>query len=439
MRNKRLLRNRRAAIAISTLAVAGLTLSACGGSSGADDNGGDPAAGDTASVEPGASKEEYAEALANIDPVELSFQFPTAPGVATTAPAEKWAAAVEEWSDGKVAIELLYSGSRVPVHEMGQGLRDGLVDGGYLLQYTAPELFPIATYTGDLMPLHNPSPFVGTMQMVAQWVEFGNTQEALLEEARANNIEPLLWWLPGAGNGLFCTEPVSSAEDAAGKTIRTNSPLTTGLVKELGAATADVPTAEVYSALQRGVVDCAATALSVVDSMGLSEVAKHWTLDSKAQQPPAGGGLAINKTTWDDLPLPVRQLLWDRLDVYLESSFIDREFGVLFSALQSGLDAGVTIHEWDEETRKGQVAYMEASVAEAAGNAPEGVDGQQLVDAARESHEKWGDVIEELGFTEDVTWAEFAEWYADNKDDIDVTPLVDRLVEDVLAPNRPTA
>ncbi|MFH5824666.1 TRAP transporter substrate-binding protein DctP [Georgenia sp. AZ-5] len=439
MLNKKMVRRPRAMVAISVLAVAGMTLSACGSSSDANDSGSGDGGGDAVSVDAGASQEEYAEALTDVDPVELSFQMATAPGVATTAPAEKWAAAVEEWSDGKVQIEVLYSGARVPVHEMSQALQDGLVDGGFFLPYTAPEMFPVNTWNGSLLSLHDGSPFVGTMQMFAEWVDFGANRPELVDEVRANNIEPLLMWLPGNGNALFCTEPVTSPEDAAGMTIRTNTPITTGLVKELGAATADVPTAEVYSALQRGVVDCAASALSVADSMSIQEVSKHWTLDNEVQAPPSQGSIAFNKDTWEGLPLAVRQLLWDRLDVYLEASILDREFEVISHSLQVGLDAGVTIHDWDEPTREKMAAYLDGILEDAAANAPANVDGEEYVSAAIENHEKWAGIIEDLGYTDESTWAEFPEWYAANKDQIDVTPLIDKLVEEVLTPNRPTA
>lgn len=416
------------------LVMASSVLAGCGSS---ESSGG----GSSASVPPGATKEQYQEALADVAPVKLSFQMPTAPGDPTTAPAEAYAKALEEWSGGKVTLELLYSGSRAPIHEMTTALGDGLVDGGMVLPFADPGRFPLYTWLQDLLTTASGSPVLGTMELFSSWAAFGVQNTEVVNEFRNNGIEPLLPFLPGNGNGLFCTREVNTQADLKGGLVRSNTPLNTRAVKALGASPTDVPTSEIYSSLERGVVNCAVSALAVASSLGMPEVAKHWTLDNEVQFAPGGGGIGFNKAKWDKLPLVVRQLLWDRLDVYLSSSIRDREFGVFLDALTKAESAGVKVSGWsDDATRKLLADTFAAAREEAASNAPSGVDGAALVKAVHDNAGQWAAALKELGYadTGSVTWSEFVSWWNDNKDSLNLQPLLDRLQQEVMDPARPT-
>jgi TRAP-type C4-dicarboxylate transport system substrate-binding protein len=72
------------------------------------------------------------------------------------------------------------------------------------------------------------------------------------------NVKLLTLW-PYPLQILYCREPVKSLEDLRGKRIRVHGTALSDLVKGIGGIAVSIPFAEVYTSLQRGVADCAAT------------------------------------------------------------------------------------------------------------------------------------------------------------------------------------
>lgn len=72
------------------------------------------------------------------------------------------------------------------------------------------------------------------------------------------NVKLLTIW-PYPLQILYCREPVSSLEELKGKRIRVHSTVLARLVESIGGVAVTIPFAEVYTSLQRGVADCAAT------------------------------------------------------------------------------------------------------------------------------------------------------------------------------------
>ncbi|MCG2621304.1 TRAP transporter substrate-binding protein DctP [Arthrobacter sp. I2-34] len=411
--------------------VAGMVLASCAA--------GSSSAASQESVSANASQTEYQAALAGLDPVTLTMQLPAGPGTVTSAPAEAYAAAVEKWSGGKIGFDILYSGSRVPTNEMNEALADGLVDIGMHMPVSAPEAFPASTLAGDLMFLQEPTPLLGSMQLVSSWMEFGVEQKEITREVLDHGIQPLLPLLPTSGVSLLCAkEPVTSLSETKGKQIRASAPSNGPALEALGATVVSLPIAEVYQGMQRGVVDCASTTPSAINPMGLFEVTSDWTLDPEVQLPASPMAFGISKPTWDGLPLAARQLLWDRLDVFVEKQLSDATFAQIGEALAGAAKHGVRIHKWAPDAREALKAHQDQVLDEASDLAPDGVDGQAFVAAAKETSARWRSILtQDLGLKDEATWDEFGQWLTDNA--LDAGPLADKLVTEVIAPNRPVS
>ncbi|MCG2621283.1 TRAP transporter substrate-binding protein DctP [Arthrobacter sp. I2-34] len=416
---------------LAALAGAALLLTACGG--------GAQGTSSQQSVPAGASQEDFKEALAGMEPVTLTMQLASAPDTATSSPNEAYAEAVAEWSGGKITFDILYAGSRVPVNEMNSALADGMVDIGYHLPYAEPEKFPANALATDLMFIHTPTPVAGSLQIASSWMAVGAGQEDIKSELTDNGIQPLLPLLPISGSPLLCSgEPVSSAAEANGKQIRAGSPAHGPAIEMLGATSVSLPTTEVYQGLQRGVIDCVAAPVVLANTVGLLEVGNSWTMDPEIQLTGSGGAFGINKAVWDGLPLAARQLMWDRLDVYIEHQFADMMFGNLQEGIAASHKQGIEFKEWDPQTREALHRHFEQVLQQARTQAPAGIDGSGFVAAALEANDEWGRIItEELDYSDTTAWADVDKWLAEN--DLDLKPLVDRLVSDVLAPQRPSA
>lgn len=418
------------AAALTTTTV--VALSACTASGG--QNGSGPA---FEGVPAGSSKDVYIAALTDMDPVTLSMQLPAPPDVLMSAAPEHYAEAVEEWSGGKITFEILYSGSRVPITQMHSALNEGLIDSGLVLPATAAQEFPVTTYAADMMFLHEPTPVAGTMTFFASWIELASATDVIVEEFIDQGIRPLIPMLPTDSGTVLCNDaPLTSLAQASGQQIRLSSPSNVEFIEQLGATSVSIETSETYDALQRGVVDCAIWSVTGVPFSGLLDTVAHWTLSSEVQFPGTPMSFAISEEVWNDLPLTAQQLLWDRLDVYLESHLTDTVFGQFSEAIGMAREQNVQIHEWQSDASDSLKNLQNDIIANISDDAPAGINGEEFLASASQATEKWNAfIVEELGYEHDVPWDDIDIWLEDNP--IDVDDLVEILIAEIIQPNRP--
>lgn len=112
---------------------------------------------------------------------------------------------------------------------------------------------------------------------------------------------------------LFSKEPVNSGADIAGKKIRVFAPAQARFIEEMKGEPVSMPISEVYSALQRGVIDGMITGLNQVKPMSAWEITSHITDIGIA---PLGAYIVISRKAWDDLPEDIQQILTDMQDEF---------------------------------------------------------------------------------------------------------------------------
>ena len=105
---------------------------------------------------------------------------------------------------------------------------------------------------------------------------------------------------------FFCRDPITSLADLKGKRVRTPGGSQNDFVQSIGAQPVAIGFPEVYSALERGVVDCAVTGTATGNGARWYEVTRHlYTL-------PVQWGVAaygVNLSWWNRLDPPVRDFL----------------------------------------------------------------------------------------------------------------------------------
>lgn len=421
----RRIRPRTAAATVTASALAAL-LAACGS---------DPAqAGDQTSVDAGADQQAFTSALAEMDPVELKIQVLTPKESAHAKATEAYADAIEEWSGQKITFKIHYSGS-IAATDVESAVADGLIDIAPVYPSMAPDTFPVQGFASNFTFVNDNTPVVGTLQTISAWTELG-FDEHIVTEMQEQGLQPLLPMVVPSSNALYCTgDPTTSLATAKGTSMRTGTPGNAAEVKAIGASSVNLPTLEVFEGLQRRTVDCVVTGWAVPMSFGLAEVTDAWMLDPSVQFTGSSETLAIGKDTWDELPLAARQLMWDRLDVYLTSYVDNNMFATMKGALAQAEEHGVALHEYDDDLTKSLTDHQDGKLRDAAEGAPEGFDGTAFVERTTKTHEKWKKAITDLGYDDELTWEEFRDGEAG---EVDVQPVVDALVEDVLATHRPT-
>lgn len=390
---------------------------------------------DQTSVPVGADKETYVQALAEMDPVQLKVQLLTPSNSAHAKATEAYTKAVQEWSGDKITFKIHYSGA-VTSTGVEAAVADGLIDIAPLYPSMDPDNFPVQAFASNYAFMNDGSAIAGTLQSAGAWVEAG-FDEQVVTELQDEGLQPLLPMMVPTSNHLYCGDKkVTSLDDARGAQLRASTPGNVAEVKAIGAVAVNLPTLEIFEGIQRGTVDCVVTTWAVPMTFGLAEVSKNWMVDPDVHFTGSSETLAIGKATWDRLPLAAQQLLWDQLGVYLTSYIENNVFATIDGALSQADQHGVKISEYGEDLTKALQDHHDQLLTQADKNSPKGFDGQTFVDSAQKSHEAWKKTITDLGYADDVEWADFHSWSQDNK--IDVKPFVNRLVEDVLSKHRPT-
>ncbi len=235
-------------------------------------------------------------------PIRLSFGHGAAPGNPRSVAAEKFAELVKAKSGG--AIEVMVAGSA----QLGDdsALLTGLRTGS--LAMTANSQGATAAILPELAALGLPFLFKDTAAAIK--VINGKIGDQLEAKFDAVGIVPVGWW----DNGI---RHITNSKRA----IRTpNDAMTVDIFQALGAATAQIAFAELYVALQQGVVDGQENPLTNIVSSKLHEVNKF---------------ISLSGHKWESTPVLMSKMAWKRLDS--KGQAIIREAMAEASALQVSL------------------------------------------------------------------------------------------------------
>ncbi|MER7797120.1 hypothetical protein [Microbacterium sp. NPDC096154] len=402
-----------------------LTLAGCVGQPAG--SGGAGSAGEGVPV--GATKEEYIAAFENVDPIHIMIPEAAQAGSVGAKKTEMYAEALEEWSGGKITTEIGYSNSFAAAPEVEGALSDDRVQVGTFYPSMNPAGFPVLTDVMNVSNQTHVSPVVGLMQALGAMNETIWSSEEILGEIDEAGIAPLL---PGMSQsvtqGFMCTEPLNSADNAAGRLVRAPSSPVSGQIEAIGATPVSITTAEMYEGLQRGTVECNTASIYGSYVLNAVDVAPHFSTSEKIATIATVGSLGFSKLTWDELPLVAKQLLWDRSDAFLVG-YIEGMIESDVEGIEAINAAGGSITEWDDSI----VSALEESRDEAIA----GVANPELAELYGENAEKWYSIVtDELGYDDGGSLAELADWY--DPAEADYQPFADYLLTDVLAEHRPS-
>ncbi len=120
-------------------------------------------------------------------------------------------------------------------------------------------------------------------------------QEGLLENSELRMLEVAF-----LGNRHFTSNtPIRTPDDLDGLRLRApDVPVYIANAEAMGATPTPVDFAELYLALQQGVVDAQENPISTIDSLALYEVQEYVSLSAHAVSP---GHITVNESTWQSL------------------------------------------------------------------------------------------------------------------------------------------
>lgn len=133
---------------------------------------------------------------------------------------------------------------------------------------------------------------------------------------------------------------ITRLEDIRGLKFRSSGAIQSAIVKQLGGSPVTMPITEVYTSLEKGVIDGVVTAYTAMVSFRLYDVSKYSVLAGLTATPMA---VAMNMKTWNSLPPDVKEVFEKLRDRYSFECAIEYDKDRV-KAIQKGRSLGKEIY-----------------------------------------------------------------------------------------------
>lgn len=304
------------------------TLVACGGGAAPASPAAPPAPG-------GTTQPEAPPADAPLEQVTLRWAELSGPAAITTRAARVFADEVYAISDGAIVVEVFDSMVLGDEASTMQSLQMGAVD------FFRGSALTLGDFGASMMNIFG-LPFVFT-GMDHMWeVLESPIGDQMLANVQASDTQMVgvSWFGMGARHFMF-TENVSSLEEMSGLRVRVpQTQLMIDMVESLDANATAISFAELYSALQTGVVEGMENPLSSYLNNSFYEVAPYVLLSSHNV---SALPILASEMTWNSLSEAHRTLILQALDVAYEWIKNEADADDLW-AYNELIDRGVVIH-----------------------------------------------------------------------------------------------
>lgn len=222
-------------------------------------------------------------------------------------------------------LKIIYKGGPevIPALDQIDGVRKGVVN----------MLWGVPSYYGSVMPVMD----LLALSNVTPWVEQKTGLFKYLDKLH-NEKTNTHFLARGTGNWfyIFSTKPIRRVSDLKGMKLRV-SPTNIPFLKLVGAMPVQMPPSDVYTAMQRGLVDGYIIPTTQVRDFGLVKVTKYMLLPSLYMP---STDILINLDTWNKLPKHLQKFmtkegeLWEHHywnfnhDSYVENVKVFKKAGI---------------------------------------------------------------------------------------------------------------
>ncbi|MEX0406196.1 TRAP transporter substrate-binding protein [Aquibium sp. LZ166] len=222
---------------------------------------------------------------------------------------QKWAETVKALSGGRIEIEIVPIGAVVPHTDTLEAVGGGILQG----HLTDPSYFagkdPAFAMMGNLVGAwSDPFELLGFMQS-------GGGHELYSEL-----VEPYGVHFIGAAatepEAFVSSKPIRTVEDLKGIKLRAPEGMVYEIFSKAGASPVALPGSEVFTALDKGVVDAADyTVFATNQAQGMNDIA-HYPLYPGFHSLPLID-ISMTKSIWDELPDDLKAILDASVDAFI--------------------------------------------------------------------------------------------------------------------------
>ncbi|GAB5373756.1 MAG: TRAP transporter substrate-binding protein DctP [Acuticoccus sp.] len=274
--------------------------------------------------------------------VTLKFQSSDPAGDANFQFYDAWAKGVSEETGGQVSIELLPVGSVVDFQETLDAVGAGILDG----HITDTSYFAGKDAAFGLIA--NPVGAWSDPQQLLKFINEGGGKELMNELVQPYGTHFFGGTTPGL-EAFVSSVPLDSVDDLKGLKLRAPAGLVQNIFAAAGASPVNLPTSEVFTALDKGVVDAADySVFHVNQAQGLNKIAQHPVFPGFHSMPLIE--FSMNKRKWDALPEDVQKTLEESVVALAQrqnAALADKNA----AAVEAAEAEGATIHDWPATER----------------------------------------------------------------------------------------
>jgi TRAP-type mannitol/chloroaromatic compound transport system substrate-binding protein len=285
---------------------------------------------------------------------KMQSAFPSnLPGLGT--PGVRLVDDLERVSQGTLRLEFFEPGALVPALECFDAASQGSVDACWTTAgYHTGKIPALAFFTAV--------PFGPQYGEYFAWMNQGGGKELQNELYAKNNLFSLDCNAIGPETSGWFRNPVESLDELKGLKMRFFG-LGAQVMQKLGVNTQLLAGADIYPALERGVIDAAEYSMPSIDrDLGFHEVAKHNYFPGWHQQASAGE-LLMNAAKWEALSDQHKAMIETACGDSLQWSFVRSE-AVQHEAMRELQDKGVTFHRWPDDVLEALRARWQEVIAE---------------------------------------------------------------------------
>lgn len=251
---------------------------------------------------------------------------------------DPWMSCVSESAGDMVSFNYFPSGQIAKTTEMLGALESGVAN---------LTTVPIG-YVSDRMPLNGVSMLPGMGSSAGEVIPAYSkavNKGLLAEEFAANNIVPV-WVMALPAYQIVSTKgPMRKPSDFAGKVLRSAGGTMSLTISALGASPAEIPSSDMYVALERGTADATLSALSSIKPYNINELMNAVSTNG------AFGSFSVvfsmDNSSWDALG-PEAQMIFLECGAKTEAEiarFLDDEVATLQEEFKA---AGVEVYSLTE-------------------------------------------------------------------------------------------
>ena len=275
---------------------------------------------------------------------DYSFRFQSSDpaGNPNFALQSEWAESVAEMSDGRISVEMLPVESIVAHNETQDAIAAGILDG----HITDTSYFSGKDPAFGLIA--NPVGAWSDPQQMFDFMEAGGAD--LMNEL----VEPYGLHFIGAttpGLEAFVSKvPLEGVEDLKGLKLRAPEGLVQQVFAAAGAAPVNLPGSEVFTSLDKGVIDAADyTVFSTNQAQGMHDVAPHPVYPGFHSMPLVE--VSMNKSKWEELPDDLKQIMEESVKQFAQNQVASLKAADEAAVEEAKASGEITVHDWSDEER----------------------------------------------------------------------------------------